>query len=102
MVKTYPDITAHTIRAKYARRLVRLAPIDIEPGEVAPVNLPYAGLRASDFLAAVLACKEEDGEALSGRVNRTGAPIRIWHGFWADTGGNAGYFWSEHLEFEEI
>ncbi|MCL4296236.1 MAG: hypothetical protein KJ077_10930 [Anaerolineae bacterium] len=94
-----PDVAEHVLVAKTVEtgRLVKVAPFTIPPGERAPVSLPYMGRRASDYLAAAL---EGEAEWLTpADVNLTGAPILLYHGIWADTGNQAGWFYPEHLIF---
>lgn len=79
-----PDVTEHQYHAQDAEtnRPVRLVPIQVPPGERAPVNLPYGGRTAPQYLADCLS-----GEAAwypDRDWNRTVKVITIYHGIWAN------------------
>lgn len=100
--RTYrvPPTAAHSIRARCVQtgRALLLVPLQVLPGERAPCNLPLAGYRSGDYLRLTLA-GELEAQA-SGDVNRTGATFTVYHGIWARSGHNAGYWWREWVEME--
>ena len=94
-----PDGTEHQYHAQDAEthRPVRLVPIQIQPGERAPVSLPYGGRTARQYLAD---CLSSEAAWYPDRDwNHTGEVITVYHGIWADTGNNTGYFWHKHLQW---
>lgn len=96
-----PDVTEHKYHAQDAEthRPVRLVPIQIQPGERAPVSLPYGGRTAHQYLAD---CLSGEAEWYSDRDwNHTHEAITVYHGIGADIGNNAGYFWHKHVQWPD-
>lgn len=95
-----PDTEEHTIiaRAYETYRPLKLALVELQPGQEGPIRLPNAGRRPMDYLSLVI-----DGEAkhlTDVTTNHTKKPVALYHGIWLDTGNNAGWWLPEYFEVE--
>jgi hypothetical protein len=78
-------------------RRVLAEPIVIQPGEEAPISLPYGGFTVQEYILKTI-----DGSIEYERrdINRTNRPITIYKVEWYDSGLPAGFCWHKHLRFE--